>query len=289
MLVNREWATMYSTTSSDIYQSTQTPPPSSRRAQSLAQTPGQSITSDSLGTPALTPMKTRKFDVGPAPYESGSLYFFTNASAKCVSLCCTPKQIIVLMRVIKATTCCFLFFNICSELMFLFFVALIKANANADGAGSTRDNNIRLGGIVLSMLGVGIELDTEFTRKYFAGLRPYIPRAFFIFYIAAVSQAELVFSADDIDYDDDESYEDDDNDDVNKELPGSAIVFDAVTSMVLYVCAISYFFLGALCCDRYTSRALAETEDPRSTEIPSSVVIGADPSEPKTSYVASVI
>ena len=179
---------------------------------------------------AMTP-NNQSIDVGAASSETGIIYFCINSSAKCVGLFCTPKQIVILMRLLKAFTFCFLVLNICSEMMFLLFVAFMNADALFDGAGSARDNIIRINGMLLSMIAISIELDLELSRSHFPGFRPYIPRSFLLLFIAVISEAQVTLSNTDNNVDD---YGIDDSM-IQREIPGSAIVFDAVTSFILYV------------------------------------------------------
>lgn len=225
-------------------------------------------------------------DIGASPRESGVMHLYINASANLVSIFCKPKQIIVLMRLLKASTFCVLALNICAEFMFLFFVALNDVGVHTDGAGTFRDTIIRIFGVLLSLIAIAVELDMDLiSRKLFAGFRPYISRSLLLFFIATISQAHFSHNDNSANIDDniDDDYVMDIDDAIDtKDIPGSAVVFDVVTSTLLFLCSIGYFLLGALCCDRYTSKALAASAatDPRTTEIPSQIMIG----EPVTPY-----
>ena len=174
----------------------------------------------------------RSIDVGASTSDSGIIYTMINASAKCAGFILTPKQIVILLRFLKATTFCFLFLNIFSELMFLFFVAFMNAHVYSDGTGSIRDYIIRINGIFLSMIALSIELDLEFIRLQFSGFRSYIPRSLLLLLISAISDVKITV----------DNYAIDDDSTREKEIPGSAIVFDEVTSFVLYVFYFYFVF-----------------------------------------------
>uniref|UniRef100_A0A7S2P617 Uncharacterized protein n=1 Tax=Leptocylindrus danicus TaxID=163516 RepID=A0A7S2P617_9STRA len=256
-------------------------------------TPQRSVASSAVGDTAYhsyasTPNRSTALDttIGASSNESGIVYFCINASAKCVGLCCTPKQIVVIMRLLKAFTFSFLVLNVCSEFMYIFFVTFMDVeDQQTKSEGAVRDSIIRLYGIAMAVIAAAIELDIEmFSRTYFSGFKPYIPRSFLLFFIATISHAHRY----DVGGNEQKGQQNDDyiydDDTTSGAVPGSAVVFDIVTSMVLYVCSVSYFLLGALCCDRFTQKARTPQTDPRSTEIPASVIIGGQMGEPTTPY-----
>lgn len=204
-------------------------------------TPQRSVVSSAIGdntyhTYASTPNRSKAMDttIGASSTESGIVYFCINASARCIGLCCTPKQIVVIMRLLKAFTFSFLVLNICSEFMYICFVTFLDVeDQQTTSEGAVRDSIIRLYGIALAVIAAAIELDMEmFSRTYFSGFKPYIPRSLLLFFIATISHAHRydVSEEEEVQQNDDDIYDDDTG---TKAVPGSAVVFDIVTSMVL--------------------------------------------------------
>jgi len=49
---------------------------------------------------------------------------------------------------------------------------------------------------------------------------------------------------------------------IEENVPMSAVIFQIVTSWVLAGCAFCYFIMGIFCCDRFTAKAFMSTRDP---------------------------
>jgi hypothetical protein len=171
--------------------------------------------------------------------------FFANATrgiAGLVGRCCTPRQILVVLRILKALTFAFLVFTIVADLMFIFFVGIRASEEVNTKVGGTRDTIVRVYGLILSVIALLIELDVTSLSKHFAGLRSFIPRALLLFFIATITGSNPLHrdsmngrNANDDGYygggdDDGGSYSDQQ---VSSEIPSSTVVFQMVTSMVL--------------------------------------------------------
>lgn len=181
----------------------------------------------------------------------------TRAISACVGSFCTPKQVLGLLRVLKAVTLTFLVLSILANLMFILFVQILSSDAVKDAAGGHRDVFLRLYGLGFCLLGLAIELDYSKVVKKFSGLKGFMPRAALYFFIAQITASHptylrLTKGADDnsqgYDYgaQGDDADEDAENDGYNaavsqyyddalEEYPSSAIGFQRVTSIVLYV------------------------------------------------------
>jgi len=167
---------------------------------------------------------------------------------RAVSVCCTPQQILIVMRLLKAVTFCFLILNVAADIMVLCFLGL----GSAGGASGVREFVIRLYGMGLSGVAVALELDVGSITDGFRGLKGYVARALLLLLISIITQNKGNYPNDD---------------------QGSVIVFQFVTSLVILICALVYFVLGMLCCDRFTSRLFLQSKDPTiSTAIPRSLV-----------------
>ena len=178
-----------------------------------------------------------------------------------------PRDMLVLLRLLKAVTFCFLVLTVAADLMYIIFVEFISGVG--ENLGGFRDTTIRLYGLALALMAILIELDMSIAVKHFTGLKAFVPRSLLLFFIATITSAhrmnkQQVSSG----YDDDQAVVDDDSL-TQSQIPNSAIVFQMVTSWILALCAITYFVLGLLCFDRFTSRAFLSNRDPVvSTAIP---------------------
>lgn len=173
----------------------------------------------------------------------------------------TPRQVLGIIRVLKAITFCFLVLNILSNLMYLLFVHLAANWQVRQMAGGARDTLIRIYGIVLCLIALAVEIDVTKVVKKFSGLKGFIARALFMFLIAAITSSKPIYSKEmftrviNDDYvpndDGDENAEDDkdeDGDDAKDDdggmysylaydptssIPSSAVNFQMVTASVL--------------------------------------------------------
>lgn len=192
----------------------------------------------------------------------------------------TPRQMLIILRVLKALTFGFLVLTIMADLMYLVFVQSRASNEVSQKVGGTRDTIIRGYGLLLTWLALAIELDTPGWIRAFPGLKGFIPRALLLFFVATITGAHPLHegrgavnnsNGDDDALVDDDIYHDEQ---VSSEIPKSTVVFQMVTSWCLGGCALIYLILGCLCFDRFRSKAFLSSRDPlRSTAIP-----GAQPS-----------
>lgn len=209
-----------------------------------------------------------------------------------VGLVLTPRQVLGIIRVLKAITFCFLVLNILSNGMYIIFVHVMGTHAVKTMAGGPRDTVIRTYGLGLCLLALAVEVDVSKVVKKFSGLKGFIPRALFMFLIAAITSSHPIYDksayqngqqqgnnynyddqqADDANKNGDDANGNDGGDDStysiydpSLEIPSSAVNFQLVTSFVLAMCAAGYLFCGLICLDRFTTRAFLATKDPRVT------------------------
>jgi hypothetical protein len=190
-----------------------------------------------------------------------------------VGLVLTPRQVLGIIRVLKAVTFCFLVLNILSNGMYIIFVHIMGTHAVKLMAGGARDTVIRAYGLGLCFLALAVEVDVSKIVKKFSGLKGFIPRALFMFLIASITSSHPIydksvykaqqayFNQQQYNYnnnnggggDDDNAnqynnnYDDANNGggddsysywtpyDPSSEIPSSAVNFQLVTSFVLYV------------------------------------------------------
>mmetsp|Transcript_1690 Transcript_1690/g.2617 ORF Transcript_1690/g.2617 Transcript_1690/m.2617 type:complete len:278 (-) Transcript_1690:89-922(-) len=224
-------------------------------------------------------LNTEYIDIPP---EDTSLFANTTRSiAGMVGRCCTPRQILVVLRILKALTFAFLVFTVVADLMFIYFVE-IKASEEVNAkVGGTRDTIIRVYGLALTVIALLIELDVTSLSRQFLGLKSFIPRALLLFFIATItgsnplhedSYAGMNKGDDDDAYGGDDAYGYSDQQ-VSAEIPSSTVIFQMVTSMVLTCCAFFYLILGLLCVDRLRAKAFMSSRNPISdTAIPTNVM-----------------
>jgi len=209
----------------------------------------------------------------------------TRSIAACVGRTITPRQILIILRILKALTFAFLVFTLIADLMYIFFVEFFVSSEVSTKIGGTRDTIIRIYGLVLAAMALAIELDMANVVKLFPGFKGFIPRAFLLFFIAAVTNSHPLHESHNgrnrsssnyySSFDDNYSYDAQ----VSQEIPDSTVVFQMVTSVVLAGCAITYLILGLLCFDRFKSKAFLSKQDLVAiTTIPSSSGIQVSPS-----------
>lgn len=167
----------------------------------------------------------------------------------------TPRQVLGIIRVLKAITFCFLVLNVLSNTMYIIFVHMASPDSVKVMAGGWRDTVIRLYGLGLCMLALAVEIDVSRLVKKFSGLKGFIARALFMFLIAAITSSHPIY--DKTLYEkqskynngnDDANGDDGNGDDANgddayngyvqvsdpsSEIPKSAVNFQMVTAFVL--------------------------------------------------------
>jgi hypothetical protein len=117
----------------------------------------------------------------------------TRAISACVGSLCTPKQVLGLLRLLKAVTLSFLVLSILANLMFILFVQILSTDAVKEAAGGHRDVVLRLYGLGLSLLGLAIELDYSKLVKKVSGLKGFLPRAALYFFISQITASHPTF------------------------------------------------------------------------------------------------
>lgn len=177
----------------------------------------------------------------------------------------TPRQLMVLIRVLKAVTFVFHILTLAANMMYIVFLEVLATSDVRDIVGGRRDMIIRVYGLFLSGVAIAVEVDVAWVVKSFYGFKGFFARSFLIFFISAITGANPLYIEErnqmlnqNVYYDDDAtaSYRD------VPDLPMSVVVFQRVTSFFLGACAISYFICGVLCLDRFTSKAYLSSNDP---------------------------
>ena len=178
-----------------------------------------------------------------------------------------PRQIIILLRLLKALTFCTLCLSIIAELIFIFFVQVSVSNDVNVKLGGVRDMIVRLYGVILATLSTMIELDLTVASVHFKGLKPFLPRSFLLLFVAMISASSPMISYERKQWRDyHKNYDDDlgmsyDTNYIRQEVPGSAVAFQSITSFLLVLSAGAYFLLGLLCIDRFTAPAFLADDD----------------------------
>jgi hypothetical protein len=157
----------------------------------------------------------------------------------------TPRQVLGLLRVLKAITLSFLVLTILSDVMYIIFVELLANDKIQLLAGGHRDTIIRIYGLLLALIGLAIELDYSKVVRKFSALKGFIPRSLIYFFVMQITGSHPIM----IKYKQNknhaqnnyEIYDDDLFDVQNIQIPSSAIGFQRVTAFVLYV--LFYYLL----------------------------------------------
>ena len=179
------------------------------------------------------------------PEDQSLLAKITRLVAGAVSMCCKPRQILVILRLLKAITFCFLLLTVCADVMYIVFVEFIGSNATGEQFGGVRDTIIRIYGVALAVLAILIELDITAAVKHFSGLKSFIPRSLLLFFVAMITLAHPLQwttdqsggsgAVDDVYQQGDDYVVDDDatSGSVEAPMPYSAVAFQMVVSCVL--------------------------------------------------------
>lgn len=194
----------------------------------------------------------------------------TRGMTNFVSKIFRPRQIIVVLRLLKAMTFCCLCLTIAADLLFVFFVEFTVSDDISMRLGGWRDRVIRLYGVVLAILAVLVELDMKVISQSVPGLKGFLPRSMLLLFVAALSTVSPMIRYERLQQKQNQKngyynnyYNDDDGSSlIADEVPGSAVMFQWVTSFFLFASACIYFILGLLCFDRFTSQAFLSEEDP---------------------------
>lgn len=190
--------------------------------------------------------------------------------AALVGGCFSPQRLIVIFRLLKALTFCSLAATIVSETMYLFFVELQVSSDVLKKIGGTRDQVLRLYGIILAFFCIFIELDMTVVDKYYPFMKAFLPRSCFLFFVTTLCGTSPIIGYENSlfskyrNYDDDGAAYAEDAALISNEVPGTAVAFQATTTFFLFSTATAYFFMGILCLDRFTSDAFLSEDDPSS-------------------------
>ncbi|VEU43546.1 unnamed protein product [Pseudo-nitzschia multistriata] len=176
----------------------------------------------------------------------------------------TPRQLLVLIRVLKAVTFVFLILTLAANMMYIIFLEVLATREVRNIVGGRRDMIIRVYGLFLSGVALAVEVDVAWVVQSFYGFKGFIARSLLLLFVSAITGANPLFIAErnqllnqDVYYDDDAI-----SNVTSIDLPMSVVVFQQVTSFFLGVCAIAYFVSGVLCLDRFTSKAYLSSNDP---------------------------
>jgi hypothetical protein len=218
---------------------------SSTAATTVGGTTTTTMTSSSRKKILNESLNTQYIDIPPE--DNSPLATVTRTMTRLLSACVSPRQLLIVLRILKAICFSFLVFTIISDLMYIVFVQLRTSEEVNTKVGGTRDTIIRIYGIFLTILAIMIELDSN-GIKYFIGLKTFLPRAFLLFFIATISSSPPIheryrgkrssYSHNNLyNYDDDygDGHGGYSDQQVSQEIPSSTIVFQMVTSIVLYV------------------------------------------------------
>lgn len=230
-------------------------------------------------------------DISPDDNSCGAVV--TRGITGFVSRVLRPRQVIVILRLLKALTFCTLCLTIIADIMFIFFVELSVSTDVSIKLGGFRDRVNRVYGVGLAILAVLVELDMQVVNDHFVGLKPFLVRSFLLLFVASLSASSPMIGYErrqyrqyfrynknnnnnynrynNYNYNDDDGDDDNDgNDDymsanfsymIKDEVPGSAVAFQSITSFILLGCACAYFLLGCMCLDRFTARAFLADDD----------------------------
>lgn len=243
--------------------------PSNRTQPLNPQTPSAASLNDRLNTSYI--------DI--APDDSSMCASLTRFIVDTVGTLITPRQMLGVLRVLKAITLSFLVLTIAADLMYICLLEVFAKEMIRKQVGGSRDLIIRVYGLLLSFLAIGVEFDIGKISKNFLGLKGFVPRGMLLFFIATLTRAhpiadslsnaggsnnksgsdDVYAAADDNAATDDYTYK---MQQEAADLPYSAIAFQQVTSYVLGLCAVAYFVFGLLCFDRFTSKAFLSTKNP---------------------------
>jgi hypothetical protein len=135
-----------------------------------------------------------------------------------------------------------------ADLMYMCLLQWFSNDTIRAQVGGSRDTIIRVYGLILASLSIGIEFDIHRVTKNFLGLKGFVPRGLLLFFVATLTRAHPLasvlarnaskntnnsgYTGDDDAYgaDDDYTYN---TQQEESELPYSAIVFQQVTSYIL--------------------------------------------------------
>jgi hypothetical protein len=142
----------------------------------------------SVGTASLNEkLDTNYVDLGKS--ESSWSAQYTKFVAGFVGEFVTPRQLLVVLRVLKALTFCFLILTLLADMMYIVFLEVLATREVKDIVGGRRDMIIRVYGLFLTVAAIAIEVDASWIVKSFYGFKGYLARGFLLFFISAITGA----------------------------------------------------------------------------------------------------
>ena len=171
-------------------------------------------------------LQTEFIDVSPDDDSFGAA--MTRGITTFVSTLLTPRQMLGILRMLKATTFCFLVLTVLADIMYIVFLEVLGSKELRHLAGGPRDVIVRIYGLFMAGIAIGIEVDSAWAMKKFSGLRGFVPRALVMFFIAVLTGSHPTQQSRFNNFDDDGIYRYQ-----QTEIPSSALGFQMVTSFVL--------------------------------------------------------
>lgn len=104
----------------------------------------------------------------------------------------TPRQMLGILRVLKAITLSFLVLTIAADLMYICLLEIFANEMIRKQVGGSRDTIIRIYGLLFTFIAVGVELDLNKVTKGFVGLKGFVPRGLLLFFIATLTRAHPI-------------------------------------------------------------------------------------------------
>lgn len=209
-------------------------------------------------------LDTSYVDLGGAEGNSYGAQYTTTVTGF-VGEFVTPRQLLVVLRVLKAVTFVFLILTLAANMMYIIFLEVLATREVRAIVGGRRDMIIRVYGLFLSGVAIAIEIDVAWVVKSFYGFKGFLARSFLLFFISAITGANPLYIVEQNQMQNQNIYYDDDataNISSVPDLPMSVVNFQRVVSFILGTCAIAYFVSGVLCLDRFTSKAYLSSTDP---------------------------
>ena len=134
----------------------------------------------------------------------------------CVGAMFTPRQILVALRLLKAVTVSMIALTTTANIVYISMVEFVaQPYDNYSYFGVRRDTILRVYGLLLSILALMIEMD-KFTMKSFKVMKGFLARFVLLFFVACLTYAHPAQWS-------------------NGEMPGSAVTFQMVCSVMLWV------------------------------------------------------
>jgi hypothetical protein len=133
-------------------------------------------------------LNTDYIDLGAADENSfgGQV---TKTITGCVGEYVTPRQLLIVLRILKAVTFCFLILTLAADIMYIVFLEVLATREVRDIVGGRRDMIIRVYGLFLVGVALAIEVDVAWVVKSFYGFKGFIARSFLLFFISAITGA----------------------------------------------------------------------------------------------------